>query len=180
MKGVRHPMSRDLIELSNALSGWMLFIAGKSASPEAGAALADEFLRNGKAFAAWLRIVRAQSGDTSIFDDPAVFHQPRAVRVLNASRDGYLAGMDCKQVGWAVQRLGAGRARPGDPVSAHAGIESHAKLGERVERGQPLFTLFSEEERLLEEPYRMLEETVTIGDEPHQPAPLIREVVRQS
>ncbi len=53
--------------------------------------------------------------------------------------------MDCKEVGWAVQQLGAGRAKPGDPVSAHAGIESHAKLGDRIESGQPLFTLLSED-----------------------------------
>jgi thymidine phosphorylase len=88
-----------------------------------------------------------------------------------------VAEMDCKEVGWAVQRLGAGRARPGDPVSAHAGIESHAKLGDWVEAEQALFTLFSEDEALLEEPYRMLEATVKIGEKkPERPA-LVREVV---
>jgi pyrimidine-nucleoside phosphorylase len=86
--------------------------------------------------------------------------------------------MDCKEVGWAVQRLGAGRARPGDPVSAHAGIESHAKIGNRVEAGQALFTLFSEDEARLEEPYRMLEATVEIGDVRPERLPLVREVVR--
>jgi pyrimidine-nucleoside phosphorylase len=86
--------------------------------------------------------------------------------------------MDCKQAGWAVQRLGAGRARPGDPVSAYAGIESHAKIGDRVEAGQALFTLFSEEEELLEEPYRMLQATVQIGDARPERLPLVREVVR--
>ena len=160
MKGRRHAMSADLIELSNALSGWGLFLAGRTGSPEEGAALADEILRSGAAYAAWLKIVAAQGGDTSVFDDPAAFHKPKATRVLRATSPGFLAGMDCKEVGWAVQRLGAGRARPGDPVSAHAGIESHAKIGDRVEAGQALFTLFSEEEALIEEPYRMLEGTV--------------------
>jgi pyrimidine-nucleoside phosphorylase len=87
--------------------------------------------------------------------------------------------MDCKQVGWAVQRLGAGRTKPGDPVSAHAGIESHAKLGQKLTIGQPIFTLFSEDTALLDEPYRMLQETVRIADEPPLPQPLVREVVRQ-
>jgi pyrimidine-nucleoside phosphorylase len=87
--------------------------------------------------------------------------------------------MDCKQVGWAVQRLGAGRTKPGDPVSAHAGIESHAKLGAKVQAGQPIFTLFSEDPALLDEPYRMLEETVAIENEPRERFPLIREIVRQ-
>jgi pyrimidine-nucleoside phosphorylase len=179
MKGKRHPMSRDLIELSNALSGWMLFLAGKSRSPEDGANLSDDLLRSGAAYKAWLNMVRAQGGDISIFHDPAAFHKPRATRVLTAARSGYLAGMDCKQVGWAVQRLGAGRAKPGDPVSAHAGIESHAKLGTKLEAGQPVFTLFSEDATLLDEPFHMLEETIRIADEPPAPQPLIREIVRQ-
>ena len=179
MKGTRHPMSADLIELSNVLSGWMLYLAGKSESPEAGAKLSDEILRSGKAYDAWLKIVRAQGGDTTVFDNPGGVHKPRASRVLHAARAGYLAGMDCKQVGWAVQRLGAGRAKPGDPVSAHAGIESHAKLGVKVQAGQPIFTLFSQEAALLDEPYRMLEQTVVIESEPRQRFPLIREIVQQ-
>jgi len=180
MKGTRHPMSADLIELSNALSGWMLYLANKSSSPEAGANLADEILRSGKAYDAWLKIVRAQDGDVSIFDNPAAFHKPRATRVLKAAQSGYLAGMDCKQVGWAVQRLGAGRTSPGDPVSAHAGIESHAKLGAKLAKGQPVFTLFSENEKLLDEPYRMLEATLSIAETPSPKMPLVREIVRHS
>jgi pyrimidine-nucleoside phosphorylase len=180
MKGKRHPMSHDLIELSNALSGWMLFLAGRSQSPEEGAKLSDALLLSGAAYKAWLDIVRAQGGDLSVFDTPADFHKPRARRILTASRDGYLAGMDCKQVGWAVQRLGAGRTKPGDPVSAHAGIESHAKLGTKLEAGQPIFTLFSEDAALLDEPFRMLEETVRVEGSAQTLQPLIRETVRQS
>jgi thymidine phosphorylase len=78
-----------------------------------------------------------------------------------------------------VQRLGAGRARPGDPVSAHAGIESHAKIGDWLEAGQAAFTLFSEDERLIEEPYRMLQATVRIEDERPERLPLVREVILQ-
>lgn len=179
MRGVRHPMSADLISLSNTLSGWMLFLSGKSNSPEDGSKLSDHLLHSGAAYKAWLNIVRAQGGDASIFDNPAAFHKPRATRVLTAPRAGYLAGMDCKQVGWAVQRLGAGRTKPGDPVSVHAGIESHAKLGTKLEAGQPIFTLFSEDATLLDEPFHMLEETIRIENAAPTLQPLIRETVRQ-
>ncbi|MDE1162663.1 MAG: thymidine phosphorylase [Acidobacteriaceae bacterium] len=179
MKGKRHPMSADLIQLSNVLSGWMLFFAGKSETPEAGAKLADEILASGAAYEAWLKLTAAHGGDISVFDDPAAFHKPTATRVLKAKRSGYLAGMDCKEVGWAVQRLGAGRARPGDPVSAHAGIESHVKLGTYVEEGQPLFTLFSEDEALLGPSYKMLDDTLEINDKAPRLQPLIREIVKQ-
>jgi pyrimidine-nucleoside phosphorylase len=177
LQGKRHAMSADLISLSNILSGWMLYLAGRSASPEAGARLADELMLSGAAYQSWLKIVAAQGGDTAIFAEPEAFHKPESTRTLNAPRDGYLAGMDCKKVGWAVQRLGAGRARPGDPVSAHAGIESHAKLGQNLHAGQPVFTLFSEEADLLEEPYQMLLETLTITDEKPTLQPIVRETI---
>ena len=174
----RHPQSRDLIELTNILSGWMLYLEGSCASPEAGAKISDDILLGGHAFQAFWEIVKAQGGDTDVLWNASSFHKPRASRQLLAETGGYLSAMDCTEVGWAVQRLGAGRAKPGDPVSAHAGIEVHAKLGDRVVAGQPLLTLFSEDEALLAEPYEMLRRTYQIA--PVKPIlnPLVREVIQ--
>jgi pyrimidine-nucleoside phosphorylase len=177
MRNKRHPMSADLIDLSNILSGWMLHLAGQASTPEEGAKLSDQILQSGEAWQAWLKIIAAQGGDTSVFDNPAAHHKPTATRTLKATQSGYLSAMDCKQVGWAVQRLGAGRAKPGDPVSAHAGIESHAKLGDRIEEGQPLFTLFSEDPALLDEPEQMLRDTLQISSSPNHKQALIREII---
>ena len=180
MKQHRHPMSADLISLTNILSGWMLHLAGHADTPEAGAILSDEILTSGAAFEAFLEIVQTQGGDISLFEgkaNPADHHKPTATRTITASQSGYLASMDCKQVGWAVQRLGAGRAKPGDPVSAHAGIEMHAKLGDQIRTGQPLVTLFSEDPMLLDEPGNMIRETLQITSTPPARQPLIREIV---
>ena len=177
LQGKRHPQSRDLIELTNILSGWMLHLAGHADTPEQGAMLADETLTSGHAYQAWLGIVQAQGGDTSLFTHPERFHKPTASTQLLASATGFLSDMDCTEVGWAVQRLGAGRAKPGDPVSAHAGLEVHAKLGDRVTDGQPLLTLFAEDEALLAEPLAMLRATYKITSEPPTLPPLIREII---
>ena len=122
-------------------------------------------------------MVKLHGGDTSVFDDPAAHHKPAATRVLAADRSGYLAGMDCTEVGWAVQRLGAGREVPGGPVAAHAGIEMHVKIGDRIEAGQPLITLFSEDAALLDTPECMLRETLRIEEVPVERKPLVREVL---
>jgi pyrimidine-nucleoside phosphorylase len=180
MKQDRHPLSADLIKLTNILSGWMLHLAGHADTPAKGATLSDEILRSGAAFEAFLEIVQAQGGDISLFEgdaNPAAHHKPTATRTITAPQSGYLAAMDCKQVGWAVQRLGAGRAKPGDPVSAHAGIEMHAKLGDQIKIGQPLVTLFAEDPTLLDEPEQMLRETLQITSNPITRQPLIREIV---
>ena len=182
LKGVRHPaeiqrMSADLIELSLILSGWMLHLAGVAATPEAGSVLANTALEDGTAYQAWLKMVALQGGDITVFNDPAAHHQPTARRTLHADRAGYLASIDCMEAGWAVQRLGAGRSRPGDPVSAHAGIEMHVKLGDRVEKGQPLCTLFSEDATLLDEPGAMLRAAMEIADQPPPSRPLVRRIL---
>ena len=195
LKNVRHPMSADLVELTNILAGWMLYLGGKSSTPQTGATLSNDLLTSGAAYKTWLAMVELQGGDTSVFGDPAAFHKSAntlsffaegggsasssaiASRTLTASESGYLYSMDCREVGWAVQRLGAGRAKPGDPVSAYAGIEVHAKLGTRIEPGQPLVTLFAESESLLAEPYEMLRATYRISPGPPTPNTLIREVI---
>ncbi len=179
MKQHRHPMSADLISLSNILAGWMLHLAGRANTPERGALLSDDILRSGAAYKAWLKIVAAQNGDITVFEDPSAHHKPTATRTLTAPTSGYLASMDCKQVGWAVQRLGAGRAKPGDLVSAHAGIEMHAKLGDKIDANQPLITLFSEDAALLDEPEAMLRETLQITSTPPRLQPLIREIITE-
>jgi pyrimidine-nucleoside phosphorylase len=180
MKQARHPMSHDLIELSNILSGWMLYLAGHADTPRTGAALSDETLHSGAAFEAFLEIVQAQGGDISVFEgdsNPASHHKPTATRTITAEASSFFASIDCKQAGWAVQRLGAGRAKPGDPVSAHAGLEMHAKLGDRLAPGQPLITLFVEDESLLNEPEAMLREAMRFSPTPPTLQPILREIV---
>ncbi len=173
----RHPLSADLIALTNILSGHMLHLAGQAESPDAGAHLSDDLLRSGKAYQSWLQIIQAQGGDTTVFDNPATHHHPTATRTLTAPQTGYLHSMDCTEVGWAVQRLGAGRTSPGAPVSAHAGIEMRAKLGDKITAGRPLVTLFAEDPSLLDEPFDMLRRTLHIAADPPIPIPLVVEVL---
>ncbi len=177
LKNVRHAMSADLIHLSLLLSGWMLYLGGKAESPEEGVKLADKLLTSGAAYKTWLEIISLQGGDTSIFADPAAFHKPKATRVLKAWRSGYLGCMDCRQVGWAVQRLGAGREKVGDPVAAHAGIEMHAKIGTKLNEGDPICTLFTEDEKLLDGAEHLLRSAIGIDDTRPVPSPLVRMVI---
>ncbi len=174
-------LSEDLLVITHALAGRMLSLGGKADTPEAGTQLSVKLLADGSAFRRFLGMVELQSDDlqaaVAALANPAAFHRPTAIRQLAADREGYLSTMDCTKIGWAVQRLGAGRINPGEPVSAHAGIEMHAKLGDRLESGQPLVTLFSEDAALLDEPESMLRETLKISAEPPQPISLIREII---
>jgi len=177
LAGKRHPLNEDLRELSLVLAGWMIFLGGAADTAAAGRDRAEQILVSGDALKIFTRMVEAQEGDTAIFDKPEQFHRPRVRRDFVADRSGYLAYVDCTLVGWTVQRLGAGRERAGEPVSAHAGLEMHAKLGDKVEAGKPLCTLFADYEGRLDEPEILLRLGLIIADEPVAPEPLIQEII---
>ncbi|MHA6508606.1 thymidine phosphorylase [Tessaracoccus sp. Y1736] len=120
----------DVVELTLALAREMLAAAGK---PDVDPAPA---LRDGRAMDVWRRMIAAQGGDPDA-PLPVAEHQ----HTVTAGRGGYLTRMDAYAVGVAAWRLGAGRARKEDDVQAVAGIEMHAKPGDAVAPGQPLFTL---------------------------------------
>jgi len=170
-------MYEDIRELTLILAGWMIHLGGKAATPAEGREIAETNLIDGKALDIFLRMVEAQGGDTRVFDDPEKFHRPRFRREFCASRSGYLAHMDCTKIGWAVQRLGAGREKAGEPVNAHAGLEMRAKLGTYVRAGHPLFTLFADDEALFAESEHLIAESVQISDEPAAVPPLIGQVI---
>ena len=172
-----HPMDEDLRELSLMLAGWMIYLGGKAGTPAEGRDIAETHLIDGKALDIFIRMVEAQGGDTRVFDDPGSFHRPKFRREFCAPRSGYLARVDCAKIGWAVQRLGAGRERAGEVVTAHAGLEMRAKLGTRVRAGQPLFTLFADDEALFAEPERLLTEAVEIADQPAPVPPLVAQII---
>ncbi len=172
-----HPMYEDIRELSLILAGWMIYLGGKAATSAEGRDIAETNLIDGKALDIFVRMVEAQGGDTRTFADPERFHTPKFRREFCASRSGYLAHMDCTKIGWAVQRLGAGRERAGEVVAAHAGLEIRAKLGTHVRAGQPLFTLFADDEGLFVEPQRLLTEAVEIAGEPAPVPPLIAQII---
>jgi pyrimidine-nucleoside phosphorylase len=175
LRGQRPAESEDLRQLSLILAGWIIYFGKQAESPEAGYLRADAALADGSALAAFLAMVEAQGGDISAFDDPG-FHRPGATRVLEAWETGYIASMDTTALGWAVQRLGAGREKAGEPVDPHAGIHFHARRGAFLEKGQPLATLYATHASLLAEPESLLKQAILFSENAPEPVPLVSRV----
>jgi len=177
LRGERPPLSEDLRELSLILAGWMIHLGGKAKTAEDGRRIAEEKLKDGSALRIFREMVAAQGGDLAAIDAGMAFHRPRFRREFTADRAGFFTAADCTKVGWAVQRLGAGREKAGEPVEAHAGLQMHVKLGARVRAGQPLATLFTMDEARFAEPEHLLREALTIGSQPPAPVPLVRQIL---
>jgi pyrimidine-nucleoside phosphorylase len=172
LRGERHPASDDVRELSLQLAGWMLHLTDIAATPQDGRARAESLLADGSALGHFEQMVALQGGDLA-----ALKHNPAHRREFRTPRSGYLFSIDTTAVGWAVQRLGAGRTRPEEPVSPHAGLEVHAKIGAQLRAGEPIFTLFADDPARFDEPERLLAEAVVIADAPPRPTPLVHEVL---
>ena len=173
LRGNRPAESEDLRELSLILAGWMIHLGGQSATPEAGYARAEKALTDGSALRIFFAMIEAQGGDVSVFDNPEKFHKPGATEVVDAWESGFITNMDTTALGWAVQRLGAGREKAGEPVDPHAGILFHARRGAQVERGQPLATLYATTASHLAEPKEILRRAISISKTPPHAVPLV-------
>jgi len=160
----------DLMEVTLALARQMLALAGLAGDKASDPAAAIE---DGRALAAYRAMVRAQGGDPD-----APLPQAAHTRVVAAPASGWLTGLDALKVGIAAWRLGAGRARKEDDVSAAAGIICLAKPGEAVQAGQPLLELRADEPERFGPALAALEGAVAVSDQGPPPAlsPVISEV----
>jgi len=151
----------DVVEVTVALAREMLTLAGLDADPAA-------VLAGGAVLERFRAMVRAQGGDP---DAPL----PEAVErwTVDAPATGFVQRLDARAVGIAAWRLGAGRERKEDPVSASAGVVWFARPGDEVEEGRPLFELHADEPARFEGALQALASAVTIGREPPGPAPLV-------
>jgi pyrimidine-nucleoside phosphorylase len=177
LQNQRQPLTEDLRQLSLELAGWMLYLGGRVTTPEYGLQLAEELLHSGLPLKKFRCLVAAQGGSLAWFERPDDLHRPAYQYAVKSPSTGYLSAVDCGQVGWAVQRSGAGRTLPGETVSAHAGVETHKKIGDPVAAGDTLFTVFVEQQDRLEPVAAMLSHCFTLSAAPPELAPLVYRVV---
>ncbi len=147
----------DVVEVTLALAREMVDLAGLDIDPA-------DALADGRAMDRWRAMVAAQGGDP---DAPL----PVATEndMVRADADGVLQRLDARAVGVAAWRLGAGRARKEDKVSATAGVICHAKVGDVVRAGEPLLELRTDESHRFASAREALADGWTIGPEPAEP-----------
>ena len=153
----------DVVELTLALAREMLAGAGVTDLDPA------DKLADGSAMDAWKRMISAQGGDPD-----AALPVARESHVVASPATGTLTRMDALAVGMAAWRLGAGRARKEDPVQAGAGVVWHARPGDEVTEGQPLFTLLTDEPERFERALESLEGGYDVlAEATYEPTPVV-------
>jgi len=127
-----------------------MLVLGKRASDlNEGRQMAEWAIIEDRAIEKFRALVTAQGGDVTYIDEPDKFTQAKFIEVVESPKSGYLNQIQARIVGEAAVELGAGRAKKGDPVDHAVGFVIHQKVGDKVEKGQPLFTVHADDEALL-------------------------------
>jgi pyrimidine-nucleoside phosphorylase len=164
---------RDLQMLCLTLGGAMLALGGHARSAEEGARVLRDLLRAGRALAKFEEMVRAQGGDPAVVRDPGRLPQAPVALDVAAPASGVVNAIDGRAVGLAAMRLGAGRARKGDPVDAAVGVVLRRKTGDAVRAGEALAVVHARSEQAAAQAANAVAAAYRIGPAAGAAAPLI-------
>lgn len=165
----------DLTELVLTLGSYMVVMGGKAKTPDQARQLLEQTITDGTAYDRFKAMVVAQGGDPRVMDDYQVMPQAKYQIPYLAKRAGVVTKLTADEIGTASMLLGGGRQKADDQLDYSVGIELHHKLGDRVEEGEPLLTIYSNRQEI-KDVEQLLDESIEISDHGEQPT-LIHEII---
>jgi len=155
----------DLRALCIDLAAWMFYLGERVRTLDEGKKLSADLISSGHAREKFREIVGLQGGDVGVVDDPHRLAPAKHKGEFVSAAKGYIASVQCEQLGTACVVLGGGREKKEDQIDPAVGLEFHKRIGDAVERGEPLCTLhynsdgrLGEAQRLVETAYHILPE----------------------
>jgi pyrimidine-nucleoside phosphorylase len=168
----------DLWHLTLALGAQLLEMAGLAPSLAEGEAMLTRIRDSGAGAAKLAELIEAQGGDPRVVENPEILPAAPVVRAFTADGDGWIAEADARGIGDAALLLGAGRRAKGDVVDPAVGIMLRARIGDRVEAGQPLAHVHARSDAAAEEAFARLRAAFRLSPEPADAPREAFEVVR--
>jgi pyrimidine-nucleoside phosphorylase len=167
----------DLRELCLELAAWMFFVGERVKSVDEGKKLSSELIASGLAREKFREIVALQGGDPGVVDDPRRLARARHTLDVVSASAGYVAAIQCEQLGTAGVVLGGGREKKEDAIDPAVGLVFHKRIGDGVQRGEPLCTLHYNSDARLPEAQRLAQTAYRVEPEkPRVAPPLIYQI----
>jgi pyrimidine-nucleoside phosphorylase len=162
------------------VAGYMLRLAGqgkKWSEPDAVRELLVSHLDGGQALAKFRLMVEGQGGDVSMVDDPSKLPQARFVEMVNAAQEGFISHVAALEIATAAFELGAGREKKGDPVDLAVGVKAHVKVGDHIQAGAKLATIYANDAVKIVSARKHIEQAIKLNDSAVAPLPLFYDVI---
>ncbi|MBM4078632.1 MAG: hypothetical protein FJ278_02965 [Planctomycetes bacterium] len=173
LRALRGEGPEDLMEVTFALGAEMLRLADIERKPSAARQRLRGAIDDGRALRKFQEMVVRQGGSERALDELEQRVRQAPTKPVLAPASGFVTAIDTRQMGLAACILGAGRQKADDAVDHRVGYEALVKLGERVERGQPLVKVFYSDEAKLPEAICMIAAAYEIGEQPQPNPPLV-------
>ena len=171
----------DLRQLCLELAGWMLYLGEAARTVAEGKVLSEKLIASSRALDKFRQMVGLQGGDPRAINDPAKLPQARHTTNVASAKSGYVASLQCEQMGTACVILGGGREKKEDSIDPSVGIMLHKKVGDEVSEGEPLATIYYNSESRAASARRLIQESYRIADSaPQNRRPLIHRVIGTS
>ena len=169
---------KDLLELTLTIGSNMLLCAKMAESEEEARKMLMENIENGKGLEKLKEFVKAQGGDISPIDDYSKFPKAKYVEKVTSPVDGYITKIHAEAFGLIAMELGAGRATKESEIDLAVGIVLNKKRGEKVNKGDVLAYIHSNNEEKIEKARKSILENIVIEDSYDLNIPLIYDIVR--
>jgi pyrimidine-nucleoside phosphorylase len=163
----------DLLEVTLALAAEMLAMAGVARDQDAARSDLRGVLSSGKALERFRRIVQRQGGDPSVIDDTSKLPQAGACEIYSAKRAGFVARVEPRTIGRGIMALGGGRKVMSDAIDPSVGFVITVKPGDRVEKGEPLASIYARDKNGIETGREVLSDAIIVADEAEPPLKLV-------
>jgi pyrimidine-nucleoside phosphorylase len=171
---------KSLRELCLELAAWMLKLGGVVRTIAEGKQQSAQLISSGQALERFGRLIELQGGDRRVVDDPKRLPQAGHTMEVSSPSRGVLTAIECEQVGTAAVILGGGRERKEDSVDPAVGIVLHKKVGDPVEKGEPLATIHYNSEAKAQRACQLILRSCSIGQAAPAQRPLIHRIIGQS
>ena len=168
---------QDLRDLCLELAGWMLHLGGVAQTVSDGKRQSAHLISSGAALGKFRQMVELQGGDVRAIDDTTRLPQARHSTAVKSPAAGRVMAIQAEQIGTASVILGGGRERKEDPVDPAVGIALHKKVGDRVDRGEPLATIYYNDESRAQRARDLVEQSCEIGVAPPAKRPLVHRII---
>jgi thymidine phosphorylase len=167
----------DTTVLVESLGGAMLVLGGVAATLAEGEARIRSAIRSGAGLDRFRAMVSFQGGDPRVADDPSLLPSAASRRDVPAPSDGCVTSVDCERVGIAALVIGGGRRRKEDSIDPAVGLRIRARIGARVDAGQPLATIEFNDPAHVDHAAALVTAAYGIGPEPPATGPLVLETI---
>lgn len=166
---------KELLELVLELGSRMVVMGQQAASLAEARAKLEQTIADGSALARFKAMIKAQHGDPNVVDDYSLMPHAKYQIEYPAQKDGVIAKLIADEIGLASMLMGGGRQKADDQLDYAVGIELHKKIGDSVQKGESIMTIWSNREDI-DDVKELLDQAVAIKESAQQPT-LIHETI---